>query len=158
MHCYTVYILSHFALRCFYILWLNLALMPLLTHHETRDECKGVLIFILLPMAFIFSAIFTMGATLPFSSLTHFSSLGFSTAPPTMSPTPIRPGNSSPASVQVLQVLPPTCEVWASVRPLYFFSHVWDIMRITPAVEGWTAIVYHVQMYKRILGFFIKSS
>lgn len=99
-----------------------------------------------------------MGATLPFSSLTHFSSLGFSTAPPTMSPTPIRLGNSSPASVQVLQVLPPTCEVWASVRPLYFFSHVWDIMRITPAVEGWTAIVYHVQMYKRILGFFIKSS
>lgn len=39
-----VYILCHFALRCFYILWLNLPLMPLLTHHETRDECKGGLI------------------------------------------------------------------------------------------------------------------
>lgn len=92
-----VYILSHFALRCFYILWLNLPLVPLLTHHETRDECKGVLIFILLRIIFIFSAIFSVGATLPFSSLTHFSSLGFSTAPTTMSLTPIRPGNSSPA-------------------------------------------------------------
>lgn len=128
-----VYILSHFTLRCFYIPWINLPLMPLLTHHETRNECRGVSIFILLPMVFIFSVIFTVGASLPFSSLTHFSSLGFSTAPTTMSLTPIRPGNSS---LHVLQVLPLTCKVRASVRPLYLFSHVWDTMRTTSPVEG----------------------
>lgn len=131
----SVYILCNFMLRRFYIIWLNLPLVPLLTHHETRGECRSFTIFVLLP-TFFFSTIFTMEAALPFSSPTHFSSRGFSAACTTMSLTPIRPGNSSPASVHPLQLLPHVCKVRASVRPLYFFSCMWDIMKVTSPVES----------------------
>lgn len=159
------YIWSYITLRCFYILWLNLPLMPLLTHHETRDECRGFLIFILSPMcvfcwvflfAFVFpSATFTIGTALPFSSPTHFSSQGFSAAHITISLTPIRPGNSSPASVHTVQLQLHRGKEWAFARPLYFFSCVWDTIRTTSPLEGWSAIVYHLQMCDRISGGFL---